>query len=394
VSNLPSWARTALAALAALVVGVGVTVAVIEGEDESGKPTRTIEVRVGGPATPPAQTRVDTNATQPGRQEGTLNVPPAARADVAKSDGLDDHEGSRSEQPPGVTPEQLDAGREQQEELAQRDDLPNVTPDAAPSQAGCSTSLVRNYSSRRGVKPRLFVLHYTVSANRPGTGDVNAIVGLFNTPSFAASSNYVIDREGNCRYIVRESDKAWTQAAANPFAISVEIVNSGREGSLISGAGKAKLARVIADSTKRWSIPLQTGAVAGCTVKRAGIIDHNSLGPCGGGHVDVNPYRGEIASIISAAKALRSGASSSSSGPDLGVLTKSERAAATTLLAERKIAKRHGGWDKVDASHLRNAERAKASLERANARMHAAPGGENARTANRAARHRVIHAIL
>jgi hypothetical protein len=389
MSSLPAWARQALAALLALVVGVGVTVAVIEGTDDEGRATRTITIGIGGPR-PVTEVKVDTNATQEGRQEGTLQVPEDLARNALQSD-VGDHDGSRSEQPPGVTPEQLDAGREQQEELAQRDDLPNVTPDAAPSQAGCSTSLVRNYSSRRGVKPRLFVVHYTVSANRAGTGDVDAIVGLFNTPSFAASSHYVIDREGNCRYIVRESDKAWTQAAANPFAISVEVINSGREGTLISGAGKAKLARVIADSTKRWSIPLQTGAVSGCTATRAGIIDHASLGPCGGGHVDVNPYRGELPGIITAAKALRG---SASSGPNLGVLTQSERTAATCLLEERRVAERHGGWDKVDASHLRRAEGCKASLARANARMHAAPGGENARTANRAARHRVVHAIL
>jgi N-acetyl-anhydromuramyl-L-alanine amidase AmpD len=64
------------------------------------------------------------------------------------------------------------------------------------------------------------VLHYTVSPNRVGWSDVNAVVAEFANPAFQASSNYVIDGEGHCAYIVRESDKAWTQAAANPFAIS------------------------------------------------------------------------------------------------------------------------------------------------------------------------------
>jgi antirestriction protein ArdC len=45
-------------------------------------------------------------------------------------------------------------------------------------------------------------------------------------------------------------------------------------------------------------------------------------------------------------------------------LTKSERETVAALEFERKVAARHGGWDKVDRSHLRNAARAKADLHR------------------------------
>lgn len=245
-----------------------------------------------GDGTPDSITyTVDRDGATPGEQPVTVTAP------TVDDGGL--HEGARNETPDNVSRAELQAGLEQQERLAASDQLPAVTPFAAPEQAGCTTRLVQNYSTRRGVRPRLFVLHLTVSPNRPGWDDVNAIVGLFDQPSFAASSHYVIDREGHCAYIVRESDKAWTQAAANPVSISVEIINNQREGSLISGAGRARLVQVMADSLRRWDIPARQGAVAGCSVARSGILDHNQLGACGGGHVDVNPYRGEIPGIIS-----------------------------------------------------------------------------------------------
>lgn len=217
--------------------------------------------------------------------------------------GLDDHQGARDETPAGVPAPVLEAGREQQEALAATDQLPIVSPAAAPVQAGCTSKFVRNYSTRRGVRPRLWVLHYTVSPNRPGWDDVNAIVSLFDQPAFAASSNYVVDAEGHCAYIVRESDKAWTQAAANPVAISVEVINTGSEATYVAAAGLAKLARVISDSTARWDIPLQTGAVSGCTVTRPGIVDHHTLGACGGGHFDITPF--QTGAVIAAAIAYR-----------------------------------------------------------------------------------------
>lgn len=233
---------------------------------------------------------------------------PAAVVEQAQEQST--HEGQRGEQPTGVPAADLQAADEQQEQLAATDQLPIVTPDAAPEQAGCITRLVGNRSSRRGVRPRLFVLHYTVSPNRPGWSDVNAIIGLFNRPAFAASSHYVIDREGNCALIVRESDKAWTQAAFNPVAISVEQINTGREPSYAGTAGLAKLARVVSDATQRWEIPLQPGRVSGCTVTRPGVVDHGSLGACGGGHHDIAPFSPSV--VLAAARAHRAVAARSS----------------------------------------------------------------------------------
>lgn len=198
------------------------------------------------------------------------------------------------------------ANLQAQEKAAENDQLPVVQPDAAPSQRGCTSSFVVNYSTRRGVAPREIVLHETVSRNVFGWADVNAIVALFNRASSAASSNYVLDREGHCAYIVRESDKAWTQAAGNPWSISFEIINTATHAdkNLIDGAGRKRLISTIVDISKRWDIPLRRGSVAGCVPRRAGIIDHTSWGACGGGHVDVNPFRSAIDPIIVDARAL------------------------------------------------------------------------------------------
>jgi len=215
-----------------------------------------------------------------------LRVPVGAVQSASK--GLRDHSGARSQTPAGASAEALTAARAQDARLAANDRLPKVFPDAAPQQRGCVTHLVQNYSSRNGIAPRAFVLHYTVSSNRPGWSDVNAVVGIFDTAAYQASSNYVIDGEGNCAYIVRETDKAWTQAAANPVSISVEVIATGSESQYIAQPGLAKLAMVISDALYRWKIPLQLGAFSNGVLTRPGVLDHRALGPAGGGHFDID----------------------------------------------------------------------------------------------------------
>lgn len=221
-------------------------------------------------------------------QPNTIEVPADDLEQAA--DALDDHQGARAERPPGVTPAELDAGAKQRQQAARQDRLPETAPLAAPAQDGCRSSFVRNYSSRNGVAPRIIVIHYTVSGNRPGWGDVDAVTGWFNQARSGASSNYVVDAEAHCRYIVRESDKAWTQAGFNPWSISIEVVNSGKESNLTSAAGYRRLGQIISDSAERWDIPLRQAAVSGCSVTRSGVIDHSRLGSCGGNHHDITPF--------------------------------------------------------------------------------------------------------
>ncbi|MBF6618841.1 MAG: N-acetylmuramoyl-L-alanine amidase [Patulibacter sp.] len=308
-----------------------------------------------------------TSSDQPDREAiVTQPLAPAAIADPAQPDtieipaddleqaneALDDHQDARDERPAGVPPAELDAGAQQQRDAAREDQLPPTAPLAAPAQAGCSSAFVRNYSSRGGVAPRIIVPHYTVSANRPGWGDVNAVVGWFNQARSGASSNYVVDDEAHCRYIVRESDKAWTQAGFNPWAISIEIINTGKEGRLTSAAGYRRLGQIISDSAERWNIPLRQGAIVGCRVTRSGIIDHGRLGSCGGNHHDIAPY--PLQPVIDAAIAHRRG-TTSTADPRYRLLVAGERKHVDELLYRRRVANRNGGWSKVAPLHLARA---------------------------------------
>jgi hypothetical protein len=211
-----------------------------------------------------------------------------------------------SENPAGVSAKQLDAIRDQQDALAATDQLPIIAPDAAPSFPGCVTRLIdNNYSSRRGVKPRVIIDHYTVSANRPGWGDVYSIADFFNRPATQASSHFIIDGEGHCLYIVPVTQKAWTEAAANPVSVGIEVINTGREAAYLAPAGKAKLAQVHVTLGKLLGLPMQRAILRNCVVARPGITDHNSLGPCGGGHHDITPFN--VDEQIAAAVAYKNG---------------------------------------------------------------------------------------
>lgn len=179
---------------------------------------------------------------------------------------------------------------------------------AVTSQRGCRTRFVRNRSSRGGARPALLVMHFTVSPNRFGPGDVDGITNFFNRARSRASSNYVSDAEGNCNYIVSEGAKAWTQGAFNPWSISWEVINTGRELTYAgagNGPGMRKLGLTVSDAARRWGIPLRYGATKGCRIVRSGIVDHESLG-CGNNHTDIKPYR--VGPVINAAKSARRGA--------------------------------------------------------------------------------------
>ena len=259
--------------------------------------TGAVTVALDGPgptATVTTSSDALSSAGDVGDHAGAVQVPPECEIGVLHLPLHDWNQG------PCVPRESLAAGLAQQAKFAKRDDLPVDQPAAAPQQPGCRTRLVGNFSSRNGVAPRLFVPHYTVSSNRPGFDDVNAITALFDRASFAASSTYVIDRDGNCNYIVREADKPWTQATFNPVSISVEIINTGSERPLFTPSGMRRFARIASDSAGRWDIPVRRGMVAGCRVVRSGFVDHNDLGPCGGGHVDVTPF--DVDDLITAVK--------------------------------------------------------------------------------------------
>lgn len=165
------------------------------------------------------------------------------------------------------------------------------TPLATANQEGCNTRLIQNNTSARSFSPSMFVEHYTVSANKPGWADMDAMFNWFNNPGSQVSSHYIIDFEGHCYLIVPESVKAWTQGNFNSASIAIEFIATGSESKetwLTDGAeGLKKGAKVTAAAMKRWNIPLKRIDPVECNIGH-GYTDHNSL-ECGNDHHDVAP---------------------------------------------------------------------------------------------------------
>jgi hypothetical protein len=201
-SKFPRWLVYLLAVLASFTFTLTFNLG-----DDGGK---SVTVVVGGPHGTPTR---------------SLTVPAAA---VTAAGDLGGHDGARSEAPAGMTSTQLDQVEAQQEALAATDQLPIVTPDAAPEQRGCVTGSSR--TTRAGAACGRGSSCCTTRSRRTGRAGRRERGRLRVQPAgVSGESNYVIDNEGHCAYIVRESDKAWTQAALNPVSISVEVINSGHE---------------------------------------------------------------------------------------------------------------------------------------------------------------------
>jgi len=145
-------------------------------------------------------------------------------------------------------------------------------------------TIIGNHSSRGGVRPRLIVLHITVSHNRPGLSDVRAIAEFFGRVD--ASSHIVNDREGHDCRCVRDVDKAWTQAAYNPQALSIEQVEmevKSRQRWLKESKPQLdNSAAWVANWSHKYGIPLRRSTTRG-------VCQHRDLGAAGGGHIDCAP---------------------------------------------------------------------------------------------------------
>lgn len=276
----PSWLSIIAAILATIATILG-TYATVDDDVGRAPPTAAVATPT---AVPMVTTQVNT-APDDGQPTQTIEVPKPAveqAAAVTESDLKDE------------TPEVAEIGAPDQ--LAAQQDLvqqikdtrePLPTAGATAGIPGCRTVFVRNQSSRNGVRPVWIVLHYTVSGNRPGWSDVNAIVALFNTASAQVSSHLVIDGEGNCAYIVPLESKAWANAAGNSLSVQIEVINSGRESQYLAPLGQAKLLAVERVISARTGIPLRAGSVSPF---RSGIVQHKDGGLAWGGHVDITPY--------------------------------------------------------------------------------------------------------
>lgn len=159
-----------------------------------------------------------------------------------------------------------------------------------------------NHSSREGAHPTLIVIHATVSHNRKGLSDLQAIGSWFQNPAAQASSHVCTDNEGNSAVYVDSALKAWHCAAYNRMSLGIEQILPA-DGSEVTTALYQETARWIARWGKMYRIPMQFGSVSGGVVRRAGIVRHSDLGSLGGGHTD--PGRYDMNALLKLAKFYR-----------------------------------------------------------------------------------------
>jgi hypothetical protein len=283
-SNNPTpWKKIlgiALTAIVALAAAFGITSAV---DDGGGAPT---------PAASPMATATVVTIG-PSSAQTKVQLPPAAQAIAtaqAREDALGDEQAAHSDLKDSTPqPESIQQANNAEKPSGQPT-LPAIPPQAAQQIPGCRTILVRNFSSRNGAPILLFVIHFTVSKDS-GWAGILGNVKWFDSAAASASSNWIIDRLiGACATVVQETDKAWAQAGFNPWSLSVEVTANGTEGSLVQGAGKARLIALMRRAHDVYKIPYRHGKVSGCRVVQSGFVIHKDLGQCGGGHVDVTPY--------------------------------------------------------------------------------------------------------
>lgn len=155
------------------------------------------------------------------------------------------------------------------------------------------TRIVVNRSSRGGVRPGLIVLHTTEGSNHPGITDLEGLGSLFDTRSAEASSHVANDGEGNDARFVPDSEKAWTESAANSFGLSIEQIGfastSRAEWFKKYPRQLANTARWIAYWSEKYDIPIRRGAAPAGILLRKGVASHKQLGILGGGHSDPGP---------------------------------------------------------------------------------------------------------
>lgn len=271
--NPRRWPRPVLLAIVILGLAALLAIVLIDGGGDSGG-------RVEIPVTLPSggahkevrtvETDKDNNLDQGEQQE-------------AKDAGIDLHEDTRDETPPGVSAKQLEAGKRATEADARKELVTPEKPGGAQNYS-CKRRPVVNQSGLTG--PRKGVaMHFTVS----NPGSLNVIFGLFNRSSFGASSNYGFELFNlKCEQWVPENRKAWAQGPANSAYVSIEIISKDRtraEWLATPAFKRGTLAALVRDIMRRIGAPLRHVDPVGCTWP-AGITDHDAI-ECGMTHWDV-----------------------------------------------------------------------------------------------------------
>jgi hypothetical protein len=142
-----------------------------------------------------------------------------------------------------------------------------------------------NYSSRGGASVRLIVLH-----TAEGARTIEELGNFFASPSSGVSSHVGIDdKPGIIGEYVRREYKAWTQANANPVAVSAELCGFAswsldewnRHSAMLQNCSAW-----LAEEAAAFSIPLTKLTAVQAQGSGRGVCQHADLGAWGGNHWD------------------------------------------------------------------------------------------------------------
>jgi hypothetical protein len=150
-----------------------------------------------------------------------------------------------------------------------------------------------NYSSRDPGQVRLVVLHTTEGVQRIRD------LGYFFQGDTGSSSHSGSDNYEDFVYgaYVDENDKAWTQANANPYCISLEqCTPSGAANNWSRDYWLTNYERLlrnsahwVAEMCAKWNVPIVSLSANQANSGQRGVCDHVDLGANGGGHSDCGP---------------------------------------------------------------------------------------------------------
>lgn len=141
------------------------------------------------------------------------------------------------------------------------------------------------YSSRQGSPVRMVVLH-TWGVHDYEHESIDGVVAYFRDLSHEVSSHLIYageqsEQAGRCCQVVRLKDKAWTEAAFNRVAVSIEC--SDRIWLGLDLYGLYRVARMTGWLLHKFNLPplyLKGAAV----LEGRGFTRHADLGVNGGGH--------------------------------------------------------------------------------------------------------------
>ncbi len=151
-------------------------------------------------------------------------------------------------------------GPETEEIVDQRETTSTTAPLSTFSGYTTRTITTPNQGSRGGSVPTYIVLHHMASTGFEG------VLSSWRTGAKQGSANYAISNEGEIVGVVPEAYRSWSLSDApwDSRSFTFEIENEASGGSWpVSAAAQEATAKVVADLSRRYGIPLDRSRVLG-----------------------------------------------------------------------------------------------------------------------------------